>query len=424
MRPPLFALIDCNNFFASCERLFRPDLTTRPIVVLSSNDGCVVARSNEAKALGIPMGAPAFQWRDTFDRHNVVQFSANFELYGDISRRIAALLASITPRLEIYSIDEAFLDLSQLPILDYVTWGRDIRAKILQWIGIPVSIGIAPTKTLAKLASEQAKRDQSLEGVLSFAQDTPQPHLAQTPIEDIWGIGWRLTPRLKAEGIHTAQELAELAPRRAQQLMGIRGRQVVAELNGTSCFPLEREHKPRQTIARTRTFGQDTNSVAELESAIATFSVRASFRLREDRQLAQHAGLFLTTNRKKPNYQVWQRDIQLTQPTADPGAIISQLVGVLTDMHVPSIHYHRAGIWLGDFVPAESFQPDLFGNHNPHTHELSVRRTTAFDDINQRFGKGTITYATTKLGDSWKPMHRSGSPAYTTNWADLPMIDV
>jgi DNA polymerase V len=420
---PVFALIDCNNFFVSCERLFRPDLATKPVIVLSSNDGCVVARSNEAKALGIPMGAPAFKYRDVFARHNVIQFSANFELYGDISRRITALLTSITPRLEVYSIDEAFLDLSQLPIHDYKAWGRELRNRISQWIGIPVSIGIAPSKTLAKLASERSKKDQELEGVLPLVKQKPQPYLQRTPIQSIWGIGWRLAPKLKAEGIHTADQLATLTPRRAQQLMGIRGRQVVAELNGTSCFPLELEHKPRQSIARTRTFGRDTNNISDLESAIATFVMRGSFRLRQDNQLAQTAGLFLTTNRKKPNYQTWSREITLSQPTADPGILISMLTAELARMHKPATPYHRAGIWLGDFIPTSAFQPDLFGDRNPTLHNASLQRLNAIDTINEQFGKGSITYATTKLGTAWRPARQNGSPAYTTDWSALPEVN-
>jgi DNA polymerase V len=423
VKQPIFALVDCNNFFVSCERLFRPDLVGKPVVVLSSNDGCVVARSNEAKALDIPMGAPAFKWRDVFQRHQVQQFSANFELYGDVSRRITALLTSITPRLEVYSIDEAFLDLSQLPINSYQSWGKTIRSQILQWTGIPVSIGIAPSKTLAKLASERSKKDQELEGVLSLVRQEAQPYLQQTPIQSIWGIGWRLAPKLKAEGIHTAAQLAALTPRRAQQLMGIRGRQVVAELNKTSCFPLELEHKPRQSIARTRTFGRDTNNVSDLESAIATFVVRGSFRLRQDNQLAQTAGLFLTTNRKKPNYQTWSHEIALPQPTADPGTLISLLTTQLGRIHQQAIPYHRAGVWLGNFIPTTSFQPDLFGTRSPYLHDKSLQRMAAIDAINEQFGKGTVTYATTKLGDTWQPIRQNASPAYTTAWSELPKID-
>ncbi len=423
MKQPIFALIDCNNFFVSCERLFRPDLATKPVVVLSSNDGCIVARSNEAKALDIPMGAPAFKWRDVFARHQVVQFSANFDLYGDVSRRITALLASITPRLEVYSIDEAFLDLSQLPISDYNAWGRQVRTHILQWTGMPVSIGVATSKTLAKLASERSKKEADLGGALSLVAQPSEAFLQRTPVQDIWGVGWRLGPRLRAEGIHTAAQLAGLRPRRAQQMMGIRGRQVVAELNGASCFPLELEHKPRQSIARTRTFGRDTNNLSDLQAAIATFVVRGSFRLRQDDQLAQTAGLFLTTNRKKSNYQSWSRAIELPQPTADPGKLIKLLTAELGNIHKQAVAYHRAGVWLGDFVPVQSFQPDLFGVRDPQTHKSSIMRLSAIDAINERFGKGTVTYATTKLGTQWNPIRQNASPAYTTNWSDLASID-
>lgn len=198
----VFALIDCNNFFVSCERIFRPDLEGRPVVVMSSNDGVVVARSNEAKALGIPMGAPVFKYRQLFRDKKVIQFSANFELYGDISRRITAILKTITHRFEIYSVDESFLDLSNLSIKDYEAWGRIVREKILRWVGIPVSIGIAPTKTLAKLASDYAKKHPETEGVISM-RGNPKflDILAGVPIGDVWGVGWRLTPKLRGEGI-------------------------------------------------------------------------------------------------------------------------------------------------------------------------------------------------------------------------------
>lgn len=421
-RPPLFALIDCNNFFASCERLFRPDLTSTPIVVLSSNDGCVVARSNEAKALGVAMGAPAFKCRELFRRHGVVQFSANFELYGDISRRITAILASITPRLEIYSIDEAFLDLSQLHINDFDAWGREIRARILQWTGMPVAIGIAPTKTLAKLASECAKTDPTCRGVLSLQDHAAQPYLESLPAQKVWGIGWRLGPKLRAEGVHTAAQLAAMRPAHAQQLMGIRGRQTVAELNRISCFALEIEHKPRQTIARTRTFGHDTNDILELQAAIATFVSRAAFRLRQDGQLTSRAGLFLTTSRQKPNYQSWSKDIILAQPTADTGYLIAQLMAELTQLYRPGIAYHRAGIWLGDFSSAEQFQTDLLGHRNLQFHDQSQQRMSTIDHINEQFGKGSIAYASTKLAHQWQPQQANCSPAYTTKWADLPHI--
>ncbi|HEY5667595.1 MAG TPA: hypothetical protein VIR03_00355, partial [Candidatus Saccharimonadales bacterium] len=230
----IYALIDCNNFFVSCERIFRPDLEGKPVVVLSSNDGCAVARSNEAKRLGIPMGAPAFKYREIFDKYGIVRFSGNFELYGDVSKRITSLLTTITPRIEVYSVDESFLDITELPITDYEEWGKGVRAAILKYVGVPVSIGIARSKTLAKLAAEIPKKYEGYHGAFSFVGLTPsrrEAAMRAMPIQDIWGVGWRLTPRLKAEGIQTAWDLANMRPQRAQQLIGIHGRQMVSELN-------------------------------------------------------------------------------------------------------------------------------------------------------------------------------------------------
>lgn len=422
-KQPIFALIDCNNFFASCERLFRPDLSNKPVVVLSSNDGCVVARSNEAKALGIPMGAPAFKYRDVFRQHDIAQFSANFALYGDISRRITSTLASVTPRLEIYSVDEAFLELQNLPIQDLSQWGAELRASILKWVGMPVSIGIATSKTLAKLASEQAKKVPELGGVLSLVDRPTDQYLQATDVQKVWGVGWRLGPKLRAEGIHNALSLARMPRRHAQQLMGIRGRQTVEELNGTACFPLELEHKPRQTIARTRTFGHDTNDLATLHSAIATFATQAAFRLRQDNQLTRHVGLFLTTNRKKPGYRTWQADITLTQPTADTSILLSALSKELNRIHLPAIPYHRAGVWLADFSPADRLQTDLLGTIDTEQHDISAHRMKTIDAINEKHGKSTVTYAATLLPNAWQPMQANKSPAYTTSWADLPVIE-
>lgn len=204
MKKPLFALIDCDNFFVSCEKIFRPDLEGHPCVVASSNDGCVVARSAEARAVGVPMGAPIFKHRTLFDEHHIKVFSANFELYGDISRRITEILTTITPRLEVYSIDESFLDIARLDITDYTEWGKLVRDRIAQWVGVPVSIGIAPTKTLAKLAAEQAKTDPAHGGVLYLTPQNTNKNLAKTRLEDIWGIGRRSGPKLRARGLSTA----------------------------------------------------------------------------------------------------------------------------------------------------------------------------------------------------------------------------
>ncbi len=425
MKQPVFALIDCNNFFVSCERLFRPDLEGKPVVVLSSGDGCVVARSNEAKALGVPMGAPAFKYRLLFTQQGIVQFSANFELYSDISRRITQVLTSVTPRIEIYSVDESFLDLSSLPISDYDEWAQTVRELLFKWVGVPVSIGIAPTKTLAKLASEHAKKVPELRGVLSFI-DKPDSfkndYLSKTPVQAVWGVGWRTAPKLRTEGIGSAFDLAKAPARRSQQLLGIHGRQMVAELGGISCYPLTLEGKLPQTISATRTFGQDTNEFTVLEAAIASFVGTSTFKLRRSNQLATRAGFFLTTNRNKPGYTTWSRELKLDTPSSDPGHLMQLLNKELRTVYSPVHSYHRAGVWLGGFTPADQFQTDLLDMAGPLVHSRSKSKMSAVDGLNHRYGRGTIRLAAEDLANSWRPYPKLRSPHYTSDWNDLPAV--
>lgn len=420
----MLALIDSNNFFVSCERLFRPDLEGKPVVVLSSNDGCAVSRSNEAKALGIPMGAPIFKYRELFAQHGVVAFSANFELYGDLSERISTTLASITPRIEIYSVDESFLDLSELDIAEYDTWGRAVRAAVLRDIGIPVSIGISPTKTLCKIAAERAKKQPELQGAL-FIDPAKRPAatreaLTNTPIQDVWGVGWRLAPKLRAEGILTAQDLADMRPRWAQQLMGIHGRHMVYELNSTSCLPLQQHTKPQQFISRGRQFGADTGDMAVVEAALASLTARASKELRREGQLASRAAFILRTNRHKPGYTQTFETVRFYTPTADTGRIASQLGHALRRTFNSQHRYHKAEVMLYDLVSARSLQTDVFGAVNLAQDESSRRRMVAFDMVNSTHGQGSLRYAAEELSSAWRPRSNLLSPRYTSNWADLP----
>lgn len=423
----VFALIDCNNFFVSCERVFRPDLEGKPVVVLSSNDGCAVARSNEAKALGIPMGAPAFKYRQIFEEHKIVKFSANFELYGDISKRITALLTTITPRIEIYSVDESFLDLSELDITDYNAWGRAVRDIIMRNVGVPVSIGIAPSKTLAKLASEVSKTSTEFDGVLNFMdmpQDQKDAILASAPVSEVWGVGRKLGPKLRAEGVGTALSLSTLRPQRAQQMMGIHGRQLVAELQGISCHKLESIHDPAQSIMRSRTFGEDTNQAYVLEAAIATLGAQAAFRLRREKLLAKRIGIFVDTNKHKPGFRRWVRDIKLTTPTNDSGSIITMIVQELESFYSTSQYYHRLGIFLNDFVPENAVQTDLLGQVDTDGQEKGHARMQALDAINSKWGKGKIFFAAERLSKSWQPKHQIRSPRYVSHWDELPKLRI
>ncbi|HSX35264.1 MAG TPA: Y-family DNA polymerase [Candidatus Saccharimonadales bacterium] len=423
----VYALIDCNNFFVSCERLFRPDLEGKPVVVLSSNDGCVVARSNESKRLGIPMGAPAFKWRETFRREKVTTFSANFGIYGDVSKRINSLLATVTPRIEIYSVDESFLDISSLPLDDYAAWAREVRASILKNIGVPVSIGIAPSKTLAKLASEIGKTQEEYNGVFSFfglSEEERHAALNSIPIGDVWGVGWRLTPRLKAEGVGTAWALSQLRPQYAQSLMGIHGRQLVSELNGTACHGLTREHASAKSVMRSRTFGEDTQAAHVLESAIASMAARGSYQLRREKLLARRIGFFTNTNRHKPGYRRWVRELVLPQPTSDTGVVTSLLVDELGKAFNPQQRYHRLGVFLYDLIPENALQTDVFGLVSTGAHDKSTARMRALDSINAKHGKGKIYYAAEDLGTSWQPKHQIRSPRYLSDWGELPEAHV
>lgn len=423
MAGKIYVLIDCNNFFVSCERLFRPDLENKPVVVLSSNDGCVVARSNEAKRLGVPMGAPAFKYKQLFHDHNITLFSGSFELYGDISKRITALLATITPRLEVYSVDESFLDISELPIKDYAAWGRAVRDIIYKNIGVPVSIGIAGSKTLAKLASHIAKQHGEHAGTFSFiGLDAAERdrNLQVMPIEEIWGVGWRLAPKLRAEGVSTALELANMRPQRAQQLMGIHGRQMVTELNGTACYSLAAEQTTAKSILRSRTFGEETHEAHALESAIANMGARAAFHLRSQKLLARRIGFFTATNRHKPGYRHWTREIQLPTPTNDTGLIISRLIQELGEVFSKGQAYYRLGVFLYDFVPENALQTDILGYVDTGAHDRSKARMKALDKINQKWGKHKIYYASENLSRAWQPKRGIASPRYVSSWEELP----
>jgi DNA polymerase V len=420
----MYALIDCNNFFVSCERIFRPDLEGKPVVVLSSNDGCAVARSNEAKALGIPMGAPAFKYRELFAQHGVVQFSGNFELYGDISSRIISILTAITPRTEVYSVDESFLDLSELPIADYHAWAAAVRADILRRVGVPVSIGIAPTKTLAKLAAARGKKDSQLDGILDLNDVTAAGfdiYLARTPVEDIWGIGRRLAPKVRAEHVATALDVKNMSLRLAASLMGVHGKQLVLELNGTSCHGFSPEHNPRKSIMRGRTFGEETSDFSVIEAAIANQAVAAAQRLRRNHSVVGYASVYIATSRHKPGYVGRLASASFATPTADSGHIAAALVEALKTIYQPGLKYYRGIVLLPELLPDRALQLDLLGQVDHRESANSRRRMAAVDELNSRYGTGAVRFAAEKLSSHWLPKHQLRSQRYVSDWSELPV---
>src|SRR6266498_1461283 len=282
MRQRIFVLVDCNNFFVSCERIFRPDLWDKPVAVLSNNDACIVARSNEVKAMGVPMGAPLFKVEHLMKGKDVTLFSGNFRLYGDFSQRVVRILAQMAPEIEVYSVDESFLEISSLPIDDYQGWAAKLYETIYRWTGIPVSIGVAPSKTLAKAASEFAKQNPETEGVWYLPPEDDEKReqlLRWLSVKDVWGIGWRSAPKLMQRGISTAYDLSKVSEKWARQQLSIRGLKTVKELNGESCLPLEHEVEPQQSIARTRSFGYNVRDYYQLEGAIATFAAQAAVKV-------------------------------------------------------------------------------------------------------------------------------------------------
>ncbi|MBP9853119.1 MAG: Y-family polymerase [Patescibacteria group bacterium] len=416
----MLALIDCNNFFVSCERLFRPDLLKKPVAVLSSNDGCAISRSDEVKALGIPMAGPMHNYRVVVEKYGIVSCSANFELYGDISRRLRTLLTTVTPALEIYSIDEAFLDLAKLRIQNYEEWGRVIRDRIAQEIGVPVSVGIAPTKTLAKLANHKAKELPELSGVLHLTNANTTKYLKSTPVRAVWGVGRKLAPKLLVEGVVTAYDLAHMRPKHAQQLLGIHGRIMASELLGTRCLQLQQTHKPQKMIARGRQFGADTNEWDVVESAVASMTARACLQLRREGQLTTKAFAVMRTNWRKPGYTTTVAAVDLREPTADTGVVCQQLIASLAQKFNTRLSYHKADVFLANFVQPNSIQLDLFGQIKPSAMATQARRMHAIDSLNATHQPQSVQYAAEKLSDAWTPRKNHASPRYTSQWSDIP----
>jgi DNA polymerase V len=417
----LFALIDCNNFYVSCERVFQPALSGRPVVVLSNNDGCVIARSEEAKALGIPMGLPAFQLADRLQEQPIDVFSSNYALYGDMSARVMTTLAQWTPDVEVYSIDEAFLHLSALPSAALMTYGQTMRTTIQQWTGIPVSIGIGPTKTLAKLANRLAKRSSEAQGVVTLTSPPEvEATLSQARIEDIWGIGPGYTRRLKAHDIRTALQLRNVHDRWVRQQLGIVGLRIVWELRGISCLPLELCPPPKQSLMVSCSFGRPITALVEIREAVATYMTRAAEKLRKAQRAASVLTVFLTTNRftDEPQYSN-SVTIALPVATQDTAELIRYALRGIEQLFREGYRYQKAGVIVTSLVPAHQVQTHLFDQHD---RKRSQRLMAALDAINTQWGYGTIRYAAVGLRPQWITRCGHRSPRYTTRWEELVVV--
>jgi len=418
----VYALIDCNNFFVSCERVFRPDLWEKPVAVLSNNDGCIVARSNEVKALGIPMGAPYFQWKDQLTAANVTLFSGNFPLYGDISQRIVTLIRRAAPTVEVYSVDESFVELSDLRVASYEEWALSLRNQIWQYLGVPVSIGLAPTKTLAKAAAEYAKKHPDNPGVYSILGDDDGriDLLKWLPIGDVWGFGWRSSAKLRELGVATAYDITTLPDTWVQKHFTIRGLRTKLELQGVPALTVEAEHEPQASIARTRSFAHRVRNYHELEAAIANFAAVAASKLRASGEVAGGVVTFIRTGKHTEQQRSVSAYTPFSEATEQTGEIIEAALRNLQQIYDPDFGYKRAGVVLTGLATTGAWQASLFARQqdNGRNHALMA----AVDEINSKYGVRLIKHATEGLGKDWRSKREMRSPNYTGNWHELPKV--
>ncbi len=413
-----FALVDCNNFYASCERLFQPQLRGRAVVVLSNNDGCVIARSNEAKALGIAMGAPWHLQKDQFARQGVIVRSSNYTLYGDLSARVMRVLAEFSPDLEIYSIDEAFLGLAGFEGR-LEAHARTLRATVLQWTGVPVSVGIAPTKTLAKAANRMAKKDPASGGVaLLLTEEAQTAALARMELTDLWGIARRMAARMVAIGITSPLALRDADPRHMREQFSVVVERLVYELRGVSCIALEEVTPDRKSIVASRSFGRVVTTREEMEEAVATYTARAAEKMRRQRLATARLSVFVETNTFKPHepQHCASRGVELPVATADTGKLAQAAARALASLYRPGFRYKKAGVMLIDLVRAVDVQGGLF---DPPDTPARQRLMGVIDQVNTRYGRDTITFAASGRRRAWKLRSEFHSPRYTTSWEEL-----
>ncbi len=420
MRDKVFALIDCNAFYVSCERVFNPKLNNRPVVALSNNDGCIISRSKEAKALGIKMGVPLFKVKDIVEKEKVVVFSSNYTLYADMSRRVMNIISSSSPYTEIYSIDEAFVELSSLPI-DYESYAHQLRQTILQHTGIPVSIGIASTKTLAKVANHKAKKDDSLNGVCSLVNyNNIDQILELTEVGDVWGVGRRLSKKLINHGIHNAKLLKNCSDSWIRKMMSVNGLKTITELRGISCIPLEEYSMTRKSCCTTRSFGKLLTNLDDIEQAVTTFARRAAERIRSESLAASCVSVFVRTNPfdKKSAYYSNGASRTLSYPTHDSITIIETSLLLTKRIFKNNYQYKKAGVLLSGLCDESEIQETLFEkNYNQNSDLMS-----AVDAINYRYGRDTLQMASECKVGNWRQKRENCTRNYTTQIDRLLLV--
>ena len=407
------AIADANEFYVSCERVFDAKLRGRPVVVLSNNDGCVISRSREARALGIGMGVPLFKVRDIVEENGVAVFSSNYQLYGDLSLRLADAFQEFTPDVEVYSIDEAFLGLDERPGQSFRDYGLEIRAKVYQWTGIPCSMGISRTKTLAKVAQRFTKRHPEAQGVLDLTDPCDQTAvLDETPVGDVWGVGPAYAKLLKGKGIETARQLRDADQRWVRHRMTVVGARLVEELRGVSCIPLEKCPQGRKSVTCSRSFGVLVESLEELREAVAAYMTKAAERLRRSRLAAGVVTVFINTSRFDPGPQYSNSaTFELAYSTDSTDELLAWALKGLGQIYRPSYRYKKAGVMLNRLAPADELSMRLFGDDR---FEKSRRVMKVVDEINARHGRNTVRFGAAPARGRWETKFLRRSKCYTT----------
>ncbi|MDA0967525.1 MAG: Y-family DNA polymerase [Proteobacteria bacterium] len=417
----VYAILDCNNFYASCERLFNPSLKNKPIVVLSNNDGCIIARSNEAKSLGIGMGEPYFKAKIIIEKNDVAVFSSNYTLYGDMSRRVMNTVKGFLEDVEVYSIDEVFMDLSEFPNPEGLC--RDIRTAVTMWTGIPVSIGIGPSKTLAKVANRVAKKYKAYSGVFGINDEERRLKvLKATEVGDVWGIGRRLNKRLTSIGINTAYDLSMQADSWVRKTMSVVGLRTVHELRGNPCIELEKIAPPKKMINVSRSFGQKVYDKSSVKEALANFTERAAEKLRGEGQLVKEACISLYRELAVSG-KLHYKDvalISLSYPTDSTIELMQYVSRAFEEIYVDGTGYKKCGITLVKLQPKSSFVKDLFDLRDVNKQDSLMH---AIDSINGKMGNHTVQMASSRGKGKWIARKDCKSFCYTTRWDELPLVN-
>ena len=420
------ALIDVNNFYVSCERVFNPKLINIPVVVLSNNDGCAVARSNEVKALGVGMGAPWFKFKELAEKHGIKALSSNYPLYADMSNRIMSILREFSPDQEIYSIDESFLDLTEFKSVDLIRYGQQMRQRILKWTGLPVCVGIASTKTLSKLANHCAKKRPIFNGVCNFnaiSVSELDDLLSQIEVGEIWGVGRKLAPKLQALGYNTVLDLKRANAEALRQQFSVVMQKTIHELNGIVCFEMEEISSLKKQIVSSRSFGHavyDFNSLAE---SITLYTSRAAEKLRKQQSYAGSVYVFIRTSEFKPDQPYYSNGmtIPMPTPTDDTRQLANVALWGLKQLYQPNFKYAKAGVMLSELVPAVGLQTDLFSK--VQVSPKSKALMAAMDKINRKMGNESIKLASEGFTRPWKMKQENKSPSYTTKWDEIPSVN-